>query len=462
MPIDASPSTQPARSRLAQVNTLIKGNSITALAFRGSIWIVAGYGTMQALRLASNLILTRLLVPDDFAVMAIVTAVMQGLMMFSDVGVGPSIIQNKREDRDFLDSAWTFQLIRGSALWLVCSVLAWPIAVGYGEPALAALLPVAGLAALAQGFATTAVHTANRDLRIGRLTLIHLLGQVIATATMIVWAVIEPTVWALAAGGVAGAIATVLLGYALLPAHRPRLRWETDAVRSLFRFGRWIFLSTIVTFLAKQADQLIFPFLFGLSDLAYYAIATVLVMTVLTVVNKIAGQIMFPAYARVVRDHDHDALVKTTRRFALAVAPAYLLPVTMILFGEALIGLLYDPRWSATGGMLVLLAAAVHIDMVRASQNGVLLAVGNSRGTMIINTIRLVAWLPTAIGLGLAYGPLGFCAAQCVGAGAALITQRRMTSGVLGDSPGRLDEIFLLVLLAAVGIKTLRVTGVLP
>jgi hypothetical protein len=61
-----------------------------------------------------DLILTRLLFPEAFGLMALVQVFMGGLQMFSDLGVNMSIIQSKRgEDPDFLNTAWTFQILRG-------------------------------------------------------------------------------------------------------------------------------------------------------------------------------------------------------------------------------------------------------------------------------------------------------------------------------------------------------------
>ena len=69
--------------------------------------------------LASNLILTRLLFPEAFGLMALGSVVLVGLQMFSDAGIGPSIAQSPRgDDPEFLDTAWTAQVLRGVILWL--------------------------------------------------------------------------------------------------------------------------------------------------------------------------------------------------------------------------------------------------------------------------------------------------------------------------------------------------------
>ena len=106
-----------------------RGASLTARVMRSSALTVGGFAFSQGLRLASNLILTRLLFPEAFGLMALVSVFMMGLQQFSDVGVSPAILQSKRGDeRDFLDTAWTIQVLRGAGLFLVGCGLAWPAA----------------------------------------------------------------------------------------------------------------------------------------------------------------------------------------------------------------------------------------------------------------------------------------------------------------------------------------------
>src|SRR6266498_2298504 len=110
---------------------------------RGSLWALLGHESGQLLRLAGNLVLWRLLYAEAFGLMAIVNVFMQGLAMFSDVGIGPSIIQHERGDEDrYLNTAWTIQVARGLCLFAVATVTAVPVARFYGQPELASLIPV--------------------------------------------------------------------------------------------------------------------------------------------------------------------------------------------------------------------------------------------------------------------------------------------------------------------------------
>src|SRR5258708_38763796 len=104
---------------------------------RGSVWALVGHGGSQVLRLAGNLVLWRALYAEAFGLMAIVNVFMLGLWMFSDVGIGPSIIQNERgDDPKYLHTAWTIQVVRGFALFAIAALASVPLARFYHEPAL--------------------------------------------------------------------------------------------------------------------------------------------------------------------------------------------------------------------------------------------------------------------------------------------------------------------------------------
>jgi len=110
---------------------------------RSSAFTIVGFGTQQAIRFGSNLILARLLFPEAFGTMALVTVLLVGLSMLSDLGIQPAIQSSKRgDDPDFLNTAWTLNMIRALMLFILACALAWPMSWFYGEALLFQLIPV--------------------------------------------------------------------------------------------------------------------------------------------------------------------------------------------------------------------------------------------------------------------------------------------------------------------------------
>ena len=91
--------------------------SLKKRVLTAGVWSLAGYGLSAAIRFGTNLLMTRLLVPEMFGVMSIATVVMVGLAMFSDVGLRQNVIQSKRgSESAFLNTAWIIQIFRGIVL----------------------------------------------------------------------------------------------------------------------------------------------------------------------------------------------------------------------------------------------------------------------------------------------------------------------------------------------------------
>jgi len=364
----------------------LRGGRLMARVFRSTSWILLGYGGSQALRLASNLILTRLLFPEAFGLMALISLVTVGLMLFSDVGIAPSIAQSKRgDDPDFLNTAWSIQVIRGIGLWAIATALAVPFAAFYNAPELVKYLPVAALALLVTGFNPTRIETAHRHLMMGRLTLLDLASQLIGLVVMVVMAWVMQSVLALVIGGVVGALVKLGLTWIYLPGPANRFRWEPAAVRELVTFGKWIFLSTAFWFFASQGDRAVLGKFLSLESLGIYNIAFFLATFAMQLGSAVTGRVMIPVY----RDAKHEVAKIAKLRGAIS-AVVLLLLLVMAFAGPAVIGLLYDPRYALAGGMVTLLSVALIPQVIGMSYDQAALAAGDSRRFFVVSASRAV------------------------------------------------------------------------
>ena len=390
--------------------------SLRSRALRASIWTILGMGGTRLLRLGSNLVLTRLLFPEAFGLMALVFVIVQGMQMLSDMGIGPSIIQNRRgDDRDFLNTAWTLQILRGMTIWLACLLMTWPMSWFYSEPRLCWLLPVVGLTAVISGFDSTARFTVNRHLVLGRLTVFDLTAQILSIFVMILWAYVSPSVWALAAGSIAGAVARLALSHRLLEGPGNRLQWDRDALKAVIGFGKWMFLASALGYLGDQMDRLIFPKLVSFEVLGVYTIAFMLSRLPDSVVLALSGKVIFPAIAQ--RAHlPRDELRTLVLRNRWPFLCALTLPLALMAgLGDVLVRFMYDQRYHGAGWMLSILALGVWARMLTCTIAPALLAIGQPRYFAYAGTLRMLI-----VGLGLpgayyVWGVPGAVAASALG-----------------------------------------------
>jgi O-antigen/teichoic acid export membrane protein len=364
---------------------------IVARALRGSAITAAAYAGSQALRLASNLILARLLFPEAFGLMALVSVVLVGLQMFSDMGLSPAIARSARgDDPAFLDTAWTLQIGRGAVLWLGASALAWPMAAFYAAPALQGLIPVAALSLLIAGFNPTRIETANRHLMLGRVTVLDLISQALGIAVMVAFALATGSVWALVIGAVAGAITKLALMTALLPGPANRLRWEAGAGRELVHFGKWILLSTVCGFVLAQGDRLILGAYLTLDQLGIYNIGYFLASFPWLLGGAVTMRVMIPLY----RDDPPGAKAANAprvRRMRMAMTGGLLgLLALLALTGLPLVHLLYDDRYVAAGAIVVLVACVQMPAVVGMTYDQSALAAGDSKAFFAVLLAKAV------------------------------------------------------------------------
>jgi O-antigen/teichoic acid export membrane protein len=353
--------------------------SMRGAVLRGSAVTFVGYGASMVVRLASNVIVTRLLVPGDFGLMALVNVFLIGLTMLSDVGIGPSIIQNPRGDEPtFLNTAWTVQLVRGGLIWLASCAVAMPVATFYEKPELLQLIPVAGLAAAITGAESTRLFTLNRHLALGRITILELASQALGSAVSIGASWAWHSVWALVAGGVAGALAKTVLSHVALPGIKNRPAWEAEARASLFGFGRWIFVSTAITYLSGQSDRLVLGKLISTESLGIYATAATLAALPSQVVNQLSGRVFYPAVARMMAGERGDltAIRDARARLLLLAAPFFGLGIALV---GPIASILYDRRYDGVGVIATALSIATWLNAVSLSYGVVLLAAGHPK-----------------------------------------------------------------------------------
>lgn len=358
---------------------------------RGSLWTFMRFGTMQVLRLASNLMLTRLLMPEAFGVMAIVSAILIGATLFSDTGVQVSVVQSKRgDDPAFLDTAWTIQAIRGALLWGLVALAAHPIAHIYAEPQLGGLLIFSGMSLFIGGLTSTAVYTAERHLHLGRLTFVMLASQVLSLILMGLLAYTMRSVWALAIGSVLASVLTVLGGYLFVPGHRPGFRWDQKAFLEIFHFGKYILLSTAAHFLISNGDRLILGLYIPMSALGIYNIGYFLANSPVKLAEQVEHKVILPLYRLkpIGEGEGNRASIFHTRRL---LAVGMVAAICLLAFiGPALVDLLYSPQYARAGAIITLYCLSAVPILTLGSVGVMLLSFGDSRRLLFLQVATAI------------------------------------------------------------------------
>lgn len=394
----------------------VSQNSFSGRVITGGAGLLLGTAYGSAIRLLSNLVLTRLLYPEAFGLMLIVNLTFVALGMLSDVGIRSAIISKRGELTDhYLDVVWTIMILRGVVLGIVAFAVAQPIALAYGEPQLFELIVIAGLAPVLGGFASPYPQVAEREVKVLRVAIWSACAQTIAIGVTLVWMWVSPSIWALAANGVVNAIAKLWLSYTMFPAKRMRIKWDSTIALELFHFGKWILLGTAFTFLGKQGDSLIISTVMPMQELGVFSIAMSFAKLIEMISEKLSWGLLFPVFSRIKSDPLAD-IVNRTKRLRLGIY-AVCLPVVVVLvcFGQDLVDVLYDVRYERAGWMLQIISLGFGISVLSSTIVSVPLAYEHSKTHMGLQFARVIAVLGSMLVLGYAYGSVGMIWGIAVG-----------------------------------------------
>lgn len=352
-------------------------SSLKKLAISGTIWTLLGYGTSQVLRLGSNLILTRLLIPEVFGLMTLMNTLIIGLNLFSDIGITPSLIQSKRgEDPHFYNTAWTLQVIRSFCLWIAFVIMAYPVSIFYNEPQLQWLMPVIGFGSILNGFSSTSLPLLNRQIKQSKKVLFELGTQILFLVITVGWTYYSPTIWSLIMGTLISKVISTIISHRLLPEVKNYFFWDSTAIKELFSFGKWIFISTSITFLAMQIDRLLLGRLFSIEFLGIYTIAFTFADIPVQIINKINSSVVFPVVSKL-----KDLPRKTLRQAIinkrqLIFIVSIVLVASLTTFGDFLIIFMYDDRYEQGAWILPLLSIGIWPNLLSITMRSVQMGIG--------------------------------------------------------------------------------------
>lgn len=365
-------------------------------------WTTGSYAIVQALRLITNVILARILSPQLFGIMLIINTLRTGMDLVSDIGVGQNVIHSKHtHDPMFLDTAWTLQIIRGVILSLVFCAAAYPLSILYDAPILLIALPAASLYFLFLGFTSMGHFLLQKRMHLVRWTAFEVGVAVFSAAVHIGLALLWPSLWSLIWAGVLSSAAWAIGSYFLVPGLRHRPRITRDYTLQIIAFGKWVFLSSIVYFLAMNFDRLYMAKAISLELLGIYGVARSLADVLSLLAARFGNLIIFPivAAADLSRDELRAKLAHARPKLLITAALAVSL---FAAISDLLIQLLYDERYQAAGAMLPILAMGVWFAILCTLNEAVLLGIGRPAYGAIANTIKL-GWLLVGLPIAVTY-----------------------------------------------------------
>jgi len=373
--------------------------SLRQRAVSASWWSMAPTPLQMGLRFLQSIIVARFLAPEHFGLMALVGILLNGVAMFSDLGLRPAAIRSENgADPEFLRTTWTLQILRGAALWIISMALAAPFAWFYKEPIFMFLVPVAGSSMLISSFGTTAGITFSRHMELRKPTMLGLWMMPAHFAVTVGLAIWLQDVWALVWSSVLTSVLSVLAGHAFLPGIRHRFAWHREYVRELISFGKWVFVSTIFTFVAMQSDKLILGKLADMDVVGVYGIALVLAHAPLMLIGRLTGSVLFPVFSEQFRENPQQMATQALRARRLLMMIGLILCLGVLIVARHFFRLLYLPEFWDAGWIAEFAIASVWAKFIYSTTTQAALAIGDSRILAVGNGVNAVVTVIGCVG----------------------------------------------------------------
>lgn len=411
------------------------GQTFKGRVMHAGFWAFALRIAERLFGFARTVVLARLLAPEDFGLFGLALLALSTLEVFSQTGFQQALIQRRGDVRAYLDTAWTVQVVRGALLAGVLVAAAPYVAAFFDEPRATPLLRVLAASAFLQGWTNVGVVHFRKDLEFRKQFAYQFSGTLADLTVAVSAALVFRSAWALIAGLVAGSAVRAVASYVVHP-YRPRLRFDRAHARGLYTFGRWVFASSIVVFLATQGDDIFLGKVLGATALGLYQVAFRISNLAATEITHVVSQVTFPAYAKL---QGRPAQLRQAFLRTLEATTAVSIPVTagLLLLAPDFVRLLLGAKWMPMVPVLQILAVSGLIRSIAATGGSLFQAVGRPQLDFWMNAARVAVMAAAIYPLTHRYGVEGTALTVVLGIAATMpfwwVVSRRVVEASRAD-----------------------------
>lgn len=375
--------------------------------FKGALWTVLMRSTVRLLGIISVLILARLLVPEDFGLIAKVVLISSFLEMCTQFGFDNALIKKQNADRQDYDTVWTLSIIRGGFIGLSLIIFSPYLASFFNESTLMLVFCCYGLSNIISGFTNVGIVDFRKEMNFKLDFKFNLYLKISSFITTIIIAIIWQSYWAFPLGVLVRSIASVFAGFALSK-YRPRLdlsRW-----RELFNFSKWMFSYSVLTAISSKLDSFILSRMGSEKELGLYTVAYEIAGTPSTEIAMPVARAALPGLAKLNKTPDkfREMYVGILTSVLMIAIPA---GVGVSVLSVPITALLLGPQWSDAAIYIEILSFFGITRVVAATSVSALIAFGLvdllakiSIATLIIRLLCLPVgyYLGQSVGIAMA------------------------------------------------------------
>jgi lipopolysaccharide exporter len=360
---------------------------------RGIAWMTAARLGVRSLGLVSTMILARLLLPEDFGLIALAMSVVALLDTINQFGFETPLIQKRDASRDDFDSAWTLNILLAGVVAAGIVLLA-PLAAGFfKEPRVEVILYWIAVGNFLLAFQNIGVVQFRKQLNFRRDFALQVAQKTAMLAVTIPLAFWLRSYWAMVAGMVAGNVAAVVVSYLFLP-YRPRFCLKS--ARMLFGFSKWIQFTSVLRYVRDRGYVLVMGRLLDASAMGLFSVAKEVGSTVPNTLIAPLNRAVMPGYSRMAHDPD---LLRDGYRSMLGLVALVTVPASagVAALAALIVPVALGPKWQSAVPLLGILSLAGITRSLTASTISVHYATGQPRQQTLTTGIQALTVLPAVL-----------------------------------------------------------------
>jgi lipopolysaccharide exporter len=359
----------------------------------GIRWGVMDMVSNKFIHLVSTVIITRILMPEDFGLYGVLSAYIAFAVMFTFTGFDVALIQMDDIDSRYMNVAWTIELSKNLVLFVVTLFSSSHISKLMGMEELDILIKHIAFVFPLIGLKNVGIVLWRKNIEAKKLYFYNLAPQLITTISTVVLAFVLRDVIALVYSYLIGASVTLVLSYAFHP-YRPRLDFDLRRLRILLGFGKWLFLTTIVKFLSVQGVVLFIGRVWGASTLGFYNRANAFSVNLFSHLNKLFSKVLFPAIS--IMKHDQEKVRKTfLSALNISSIGVAMIIALGVLFSKEFVNIILGDKWLGLEQLLIILLFIAFGEVLKSIFFQLNNALGKPRVNTISNMLIVIIMLPS-------------------------------------------------------------------
>jgi O-antigen/teichoic acid export membrane protein len=380
-------------------NTLIAGSKFMLLARL----------IVKAIGMVSSLILARLLVPEDFGLVAIAMAFLAFIDLFGQFGFGTVLIQKQDASQQDYDTAWTFRVIFGFFAAAVLIICAPALARFYSDPRLTDIIYVLALIAVLGGAQNIKTINFQKFLDFKKELWFQIIPKFLSFLFTLILAWFYRNYWALVAGMVFNQLISVIVSFVMAPS---KPVFTLKSFNQLFSFSKWLMMNNIVFFLNTKLTELLIGKYVSTAATGVFSLSNEIASLPMTELAAPINKASYPVYARWAEQRQRlvDAYLSTIQLSALLTIPA---SCGIYLIAETFVAVVLGDKWLDVAPLMQWIAIASLLFSLSTNNGYIYLATGRPQITFYISLLRVLVLLPLFVLLLDQYGLVGAGYALC-------------------------------------------------